>query len=144
MDLVDANVLIYALDRNAGAHDEARRWLEQSLSGPSTVGFAWVVLLATIRLTTNPSVFERPLTIGSAVDVARTWLEQPAAVTIEPTTRHLDLLQGLLNETGAAGNLVNDAHLASLALERGARIVSYDRDFERFGVSSATPGELVR
>ncbi|NMD45782.1 MAG: type II toxin-antitoxin system VapC family toxin, partial [Propionibacterium sp.] len=29
-------------------------------------------------------------------------------------------------------NLVNDAHLAALALEHRAEIVSYDNDFARF------------
>jgi len=29
-------------------------------------------------------------------------------------------------------NLINDAHLAALALEHGATPVSFDRDFERF------------
>jgi len=41
------------------------------------------------------------------------------------------------------GNLVNDAHLAALALEQPAGIVSYDSDFGRFdAVSWATPDEL--
>ena len=31
-----------------------------------------------------------------------------------------------------AGNLVTDAHLAALAIEHGADIVSYNRDFARF------------
>jgi hypothetical protein len=31
-----------------------------------------------------------------------------------------------------SGNLVGDAHLAALALERGATVVSFDRDFARF------------
>jgi hypothetical protein len=30
------------------------------------------------------------------------------------------------------GNLGNDAHLAALAIEHGATLVSFDRDFERF------------
>ena len=61
------------------------------------------------------------------------WLGRPAAIVVEPTARHLSLLLGLLADTGSAANLVNDAHLAALALEHGAQIVSFDRDFERFG-----------
>jgi hypothetical protein len=33
---------------------------------------------------------------------------------------------------GSGGNLTTDAHLAALALERDAAIVTGDRDFQRF------------
>ena len=60
------------------------------------------------------------------------WLGAPAAIVVEPTSRHPSVLSGLLAESGAAGNLVTDAHLAALAIEHGADLVSYDRDFARF------------
>jgi predicted nucleic acid-binding protein len=44
----------------------------------------------------------------------------------------VDLLAALLRETGAAGNLVNDAHLAALAIEHDAVLVSFDADYGRF------------
>ncbi len=60
---------------------------------------------------------------------------------LEPTRRHLPLMRGLLERTGTAGNLVGDAHLAALALEHGATVVSFDRDFARFeGVALLRPG----
>ena len=33
---------------------------------------------------------------------------------------------------GVGGNLTTDAHLAALAIEHGASLGSFDRDFERF------------
>ena len=39
---------------------------------------------------------------------------------------------GLIEKTGVAGNLTADAHLASLAISRGAVLVSCDADFSRF------------
>lgn len=39
MNLVDANVLIYAVDEDARDHGAARAWLEKALSGSSTVLF---------------------------------------------------------------------------------------------------------
>jgi predicted nucleic acid-binding protein len=54
------------------------------------------------------------------------------------------VLERLLAPTGVAGNLVNDAHLAALAVEHRAEIVSYDNDFSRFpGVRWITPGRLL-
>ena len=38
----------------------------------------------------------------------------------------------LIDETGARGNLVADAHLAALAIEHGATLCTDDVDFRRF------------
>jgi len=47
----------------------------------------------------------------------------------------------LLAVPGNAANRVNDAHIAALAVEHGAEIVSFDRDFGRFpGVRVVVPG----
>lgn len=132
MLLVDANVLLYAVDEEAALHGPAHGWLDAALARGEPVAFAWVALLAFLRLSTHPAVFSQPLEPDQAADVVELWLAQPAAVVLEPGRRHLPLLRGLLLETGTAGNLVNDAHLAALALEHGATIVSFDRDFGRF------------
>jgi len=132
VQLVDANVLLYAVNEDAPPHSAARDWLDGALGGAETVGFAWIVLLAFLRLATHAAVFPHPLTVEAAVEAVDGWLAQPAAVVVQPTPRHLAVLRGLLAETGPAANLVNDAHLAALALEHGAGIVSFDRDFGRF------------
>lgn len=142
MTIVDANVLIYAVNEDAPHHRAARKWLDDALAGAEPVGFAWTVLLAFLRLTTRPGLFARPLTVEEAVGVVESWLGRPGAVTVEPSARHLSILRGLLGGLGTGANLVGDAHLAALALEHGAEIVSYDTDFGRFdGVRSRRPGE---
>ncbi len=104
------------------------------------MGFAWIVLLAFLRLSTNASLFPRPLPSEDAFNVVEAWLGQPVAVILQPTARHVGLLRGLLEPLGVAANLVNDAHLAGLALEHGAELVSFDSDFARFrGVRWRTP-----
>lgn len=141
MLLVDANVLLYAVNERSAYHEEARSWLDDALAGSTTIGFAWTVLLAFVRLTTHPSVFPRPLAPADALTVVRQWLDRPTAVVVAPSDRHLDLLAGLLGETGTGGNLTSDAHLAALALEHRAELVSYDGDLARFpGVRLRTPG----
>ena len=141
MLLVDANVLLYAVNEDAREHAAARRWLLGALAGGEAVAFAWTVLLAFLRLSTHPSVLPAPLDAGQAADVLGSWLAAAPAITIEPTARHLPLLHGLLAGAGTAGNIVNDAHLAALALEHGATVVSFDRDFARFeGLALHRPG----
>jgi uncharacterized protein len=138
--VVDANVLLYAVDSASAHHDESLGWLEPSLAGAEAVGFAWVALLAFIRLGTNRSILPNALSTDEATDQVRVWLQAPAAVVVQPTTRHADILRGLLVETGTAGNLTTDAHLAALAIEHGADLVSFDRDFCRFpGVRHRLP-----
>ena len=140
MQIVDANVLLYAVNERSNQHDAAKGWLDNALSGRETVGFSWITLLAFVRLATHPSVFPDPLSIDDAASVVRAWLDQPTSVVVEPTTRHIDIVEELLSDLGTAGNLVNDAHLAALALEHGADIVSFDADFSRFeGARWLTP-----
>lgn len=132
MRLVDANVLIYAVNEASPQHEAARSWLDGALSGGETVGFAWSVVLAFLRLTTHPAVFAHPLEPDAATAIVRAWTDLPTARLIDPTPRHLDLLSGLLAEAGTAANLVNDAHLAVLAIEHDATLVTFDADFGRF------------
>jgi len=138
--LVDANVLIYAVNRDAEHHDAACRWLDEALTGDETVAFAWVVLLAFVRITTHPGIFESPLTREQAFDSARSWLDRPNAIQLHPSGRHFDLLRGMVDGSRVGGNLVNDAHLAVLAIEHDATVVSFDADFARFGVRVHRPG----
>ena len=140
MKLVDANVLLYAVNRDAPQHASARDWLDEALSGGARVAFCWVVLLAFLRLSTNERIFDEPLSASEAIAQAEDWLAQPAAVVVEPTARHLGVVQQLLAPLETGGNLVNDAHLAALAVEHRCTVVSYDTDFLSFnGVKLETP-----
>ena len=132
MWLPDANVLLYAVNSDSPNHDLARSWLDKALSGSRTVAFTWSVLLAFVRLSTHPAIFPRPLEVEEASKQIRAWLRGSTATIVDPGARHFDLLASLLAVSGVGGNLVGDAHLAALAIELGAELVSFDRDFARF------------
>ncbi len=81
------------------------------------------------------------MTVDDAVDQIESWLGAPAAVVAHPTARHVGVLGSLMRTVGTGGNLTTDAHLAALAIEHSAEIVSFDRDFARFtGVKHRIPG----
>ena len=144
MRIVDANVLLYAVNSDAEHHDASRRWLDRALSGSDIVGLAWVPLLAFARLTTKHGLFPSPLKPEDAMAQIVDWCSAPSAVLVNPTARHADVLSTLVSRVGAGGNLVNDAHLAALAVEHRARIVTYDSDFGRFdGVQWDSPESLL-
>ena len=132
MKLPDANLLLYALDEESLLHARARAWLEALLSGTEPVGFAWVVMLAFVRLSTRPQLFANPLAPAEAFAVVEGWLAQPCALVLQPTERHLAVLRGLVEPLGTAGNITTDAHLAALANEHGGEVFSADTDFARF------------
>ncbi len=132
MNLVDANILLYAVNEADRKHQESRQWLDRALTGREPVGFSWGVLLAFIRLSTKVSLFPDPLPVREALLRVREWTEQAPSVIAEPTPRHLELMAGLLADPGTGGNLVSDAHLAALALEHDATVITYDSDFGRF------------
>jgi toxin-antitoxin system PIN domain toxin len=102
------------------------------LNGSETVGLSWIVILAFLRLSTHATLFPEPISVDDGIALVRDWLAQDSAVTIDPTPRHLDVLGSLLAESGSFGNLVSDAHLAALAIEHNAVLISFDADFGRF------------
>lgn len=140
MKLLDANLLLYAVNEDAPLHRKAKAWLEKALSGTEPIGFEWTVLLAFLRLSTRTAIFPSPLTLEEAFGAVEAWLAQPCSVVVQPTERHAGILKDLLRPFGAAGNLTSDAHLAAVALEHGADLCSCDGDFARFpGVRWTNP-----
>jgi hypothetical protein len=132
MILVDANVLLHAYDPRSQHHERCRTWVEKALSGEEAVCISWVTLLAFIRISTNPRVYETPLTIAEAVAIVASWLEREAFSVLEAGEQAWEILKGLLVEAQVSGPLVMDAFLAALALENGATLATSDRDFSRF------------
>ena len=140
MRVVDANLLIYAVDSDSPRHERARDWLETTLSEEAPVGLAWIVLLAFLRVTTRPGILVHPMPAEAAMQYVDSWLRQPCVQTLVPGPGHWATLRTLLAATGTAGNLTSDAHLAAIALECGGTVYSSDHDFRRFpGVSHVDP-----
>ena len=132
MILVDANLLIYAHVSTFSQHAQAREWLDERLNGVAPVGLPWSSVLAFLRVTTNPRVFERPQPIADAWRQVLAWLAAERVWIPQPTERHSEILGELLAIQGVHANLVPDAHLAALAIEHGLVLCSTDGDFARF------------
>ena len=109
-----------------------RAWWEQLLNGRQPVGLAWVGILGFIRLTTHRQILANPMAVSVACGHVRAWLAQPYVSILDPGPRHAEILFGLLEALGTAGNLTTDAHLAALAIEHQAELHSTDADFARF------------
>lgn len=132
MILPDVNVLVHAHNSDSPVHARARRWWEACLAGPEGVGLAWVTILGFVRITTHRQILLRPLAVDDVLDRIGSWIELPHVHIPHPSDRHFGRLRETLSRLGTAGNLTSDAHLATLAIERGYVLYSTDADFTRF------------
>jgi toxin-antitoxin system PIN domain toxin len=130
--LVDANLLLYAVDRGSSFHQAARGWLTEQLTGARRVGLPWQSLAAFLRIATHPRAFDRPLDPADAWARVTDWLNAAPAWIPEPGERHAVILGALIVRHDVRGNLVPDAQLAALAFEHGLTVYSADTDFARF------------
>mgnify|MGYP001575140721 CR=1 FL=1 len=130
--LVDANILLFAVDEASPFHRVAARWLADRLGGTRRVGLAWQSLGAFLRISTHPRATEHPLSPDEAWSYVEDWLAVDAVWVPQPTERHGEVLGSLVTTYQLRGNLVSDAQLAALAIEHGLAICSADTDFARF------------
>lgn len=132
MILPDVSVLVHAHNSDSAVHERARRWWDGCLAGTEGVGLAWVTLLGFIRITTNRRILLRPLAVKDVLARIDSWLQLPHVHVPHPSDGHFGKLRQNLERLGTAGNLTTDAHLATLAVERGYILYSTDADFARF------------
>lgn len=130
--LVDANILLYAIDEESPFHESARQWLERALNGSRRVGIPWASLIAFVRIATHPRALRDPLSPADAWQFVDEWLDAPATWVPSPGRGHRDILGRLIRDLDLRANLVSDAALAALCIEDGLQIVSADSDFARF------------
>ena len=131
---VDTNVLVYAADADSQFHSPCRDWLERQRSRPDAWYTTWAILYEFLRVTTHPRVMRRPWSLAVAWEFVTALLASPGLAVLVPTLRHADVAAELISEMPhLAGNLLHDAHTASLMREHGVtRICTRDSDFHRF------------
>jgi uncharacterized protein len=114
---LDVNVLLYASDRSSDRHDHARRFVETCAAGPELLCLAWPTLMSYLRIATHPRIFAAPLSPDEALG----------------NVSALDVYKHVTGETSVRGNLVPDAHVATILFQHGVRtLYSNDRDFRKF------------
>jgi toxin-antitoxin system PIN domain toxin len=130
--LVDANLLLFAVDRASPFHQGAHTWLSNVLDGERRVGLPWPSLTAFLRIATHPRAARHPLTPDQAWRHVREWLAAVPVWIPTPTARHAETLGDLVTRYQLSGNLIPDADLTALAIEHGLSVCSADTDFARF------------
>ena len=136
---LDVNVLLFASDETSAFHDRARARLGTLALGPEIVYLFWPVVMAYLRISTHPTIFDPPLTPVQAIANVERLLRLPHVLTAGEQPRFWEQYRDVAVEADVRGNLVSDAHLVALMKENGVRSIwTHDRDFRRF------PGIAVR
>lgn len=130
---VDVNVFLYASDTSSPKHPEAIRFLKQRASDPDLFCIAWSTLIAFLRIATHPGIFARPLSPDDALRNIESLLSLPRVRLLTEGEGFLYVYREVTARFPVRGNLVPDAHLASLLLQHGVRrLYTIDRDFRKF------------
>ena len=130
--IVDANILLYAVDEDSAFHPSAKQWLEDALNGPRRVGLPWQSLTGFMRIATNPRAVPNPLDPADAWDIVEAWLDAQNSWIPQPGPGYREILGRMVRDLHLSANLVPDAALAALCIEHGLAVVSADSDFARF------------
>lgn len=132
MELLDNNILINAFRPDAPQHLRAKEWLEATLETSRSVRLFPTVEAGFLRIVTNSRIFSPPSSKEEASAFLSTLGNHSCVETVLWTSSIREYWFKLCLDLNLSANDCNDAMLAALALEKGLRLVTFDKGFERF------------
>jgi len=138
---LDANVLLYASDAASDRQERAEALLLRFAAGPDLLYLFWPVVMAYLRISTHPSIFDHPLDPVVARRNIAALLSRPHVRSPGEQDGFWPAFQRVVEGDVVRGNLVPDAHLVALMRQHGVGTIwTADRDFQRFdGVAAKNP-----
>ena len=106
------------------------------------IGLPDETLMGFLRLVTNHRIHPVPTPPEEALAFCDALLAGPAVQRVAAGAEHWAHFRALVSDLNLRAKDIPDAHLAALALERGADLVTFDKGFRRFpGLRVVIPGE---
>ena len=140
MQAVDTNVLVYAEIVSSQFYRTARELLVRLAEGSLPWAIPWPCVYEFLRVSTHPRVFNPPVPSQLALDDLGQILRSPSLRLLSETSRHAEVMDQLIKESGVTGNLMHDAHIAALCIEHGvSELITGDGDFSRFPLKVMNP-----
>ena len=128
--LPDSNILIYAKMSGMPEHGVAFDWLDAALNDPNSVTvLCETTILSFCRITTNAKIFDPPLPFSDVGFFISDLLARSNVQLNRASSDHFTEVADFMKDQKLGGNLVMDVHLAILAMNSGAVLVSRDKDF---------------
>jgi toxin-antitoxin system PIN domain toxin len=130
----DANLLLYASNDSSEFHSRAKEFLMDREADSDILCLTWPVLMAFQRIATHPSIFSNPMSAETAWGNVQQLLKLPRARVIQETASFALDYAEVSKSAGIYGNLVPDAHIATILRQHGVRrFYTADTDFKKFG-----------
>lgn len=130
---IDANILLYASNRDSAVHDAAARFVQRCMMEADLFYLAWPTALAYLRISTHPGIFSSPLSPEEARQNIGALMQLPHVRFLSEGERFWPSFLSICEPLPVRGDLVPDAHLAAILREHGVtRLYSRDRDFRKF------------
>ena len=130
---IDVNLLLYGSDEGSPFHAEARAFLESCASGTEVLCLGWTTIMAYLRISTHPSIFETPLSPEDARENVGQLLSLPHVRLVSEDEGFWEVYVEATKGMTVRGNLVPDSHLAALLKQHDVRtLYTNDSDFRRF------------
>jgi len=130
---LDANILLFASDESSEWHKAAKNFLEERAADPDILCLTWPVLMAYQRIATHQAIFAKPLSPRVAWGNMEKLIALPRTRVVTETDAFPACYQQVTSAMTAAGNLVPDAHVATILREHGVRrLYTADTDFRKF------------
>lgn len=130
----DANILLYASDESSEFYGRAQVFLNDRKEDSDILCLTWPVLMAFQRIATHPSIFSNPMSAETAWGNVQQLLKLPRARVIQETASFALDYGEVSKSAGIYGNLVPDAHIATILRQHGVRrFYTADTDFKKFG-----------
>jgi toxin-antitoxin system PIN domain toxin len=130
---IDANILLYSSNVEAPEHARALAFLNTCANDPDLLCLTWPALMAYQRIATHPAIFNQPLSPEEAWENIRSLMRLPRARILVEDDDFAEVYRDVTKDLNIRGNLVPDAHIATILQQHGVRrIYTADSDFRKF------------
>jgi toxin-antitoxin system PIN domain toxin len=130
---LDTNILLYASDKSSLYYDQAKSFVETCMTGQQVFYLAWSTVMSYLRISTHPSIFNRPLTPDEAMRNVETLMHLPHVRFLSEEEGFWEGYRSAASTVPTRGNLVPDTHLAALLRQYGIKtLYTRDRDFLKY------------
>ena len=129
----DVNVLVAASRSDHPHHKTAYAWLNKAVADSAngaSIRLMPMVATSFLRLVTNAKIFVQPTPVQDAVKFLDTLLAVPG-VEMPFLGTEWPILRQLCIEKELSANDIPDAWLASVVIQLGEHLVTFDTDFKK-------------
>lgn len=136
-DLPDVNVWIGLCSEAHPFHEAAMKYWQSACEAETPLWFCRATMMSLVRLLSQPRMMgANALSLTQAMAMYRQWLATPEVAFLADPPGLDDAIEQMLGRRGEPQpiRLWTDMCLAATAQAAGLRMVTFDRDFERFGL----------